>query len=80
VQERPLETNLLFLKRLLDPLILKQLAACSREIFREKNYRPRGGPDFGAVILGKSLRPLLELRNLILSEQEPIITDDALRD
>jgi hypothetical protein len=80
LKKRPLEILLLLFKRLLDPLILEQLAARSPEVIREKKYRPGGSIDFRAVVLRKTLCPFLKFRDLIVGEQEAIISDGPVDD
>ena len=56
--ERVLDAVLVFLECLLYPLVFKELTARSQEIVREEEDRPGGSPEFCALVLGESFRPV----------------------
>ncbi len=72
MEERPLNGRLLLVECLLDPEILEELAARGQEVVREQQDRLRGSADFWTLVLGKALRPLPKLRNLlVVNHEEP---------
>jgi hypothetical protein len=59
VTECLLDAVFLFFERLLDPLVLEQLAAGREQVAGEQEDCLGGGADLRALVVGESFRPFL---------------------
>ena len=72
IEERPLDGRLLFLECLLDPAILEKLTPRGQKVVREQQNRLGSSTDFWTLVVGKALRPLAKLPDLLVVNHEEL--------